>query len=74
METTASTPTRNDNTIREDVLSELTSDPKITSTDIAVAAKDGVVTLSGFVSDPETIFHAEGSATPELEAFDNPES
>jgi osmotically-inducible protein OsmY len=50
METTASTPTRNDNTIREDVLSELTWDPKITSTDIAVAAKDGVVTLSGFVS------------------------
>src|SRR6476620_12356279 len=41
---------RTDNSIREDVVRELHWDPRITSaTDIAVAAKDGVVTLSGFV-------------------------
>jgi len=41
---------RTDNSIREDVLRELNWDPTITSaSDIAVAAKDGVVTLSGFV-------------------------
>jgi osmotically-inducible protein OsmY len=41
---------RTDTTIRESVLSELKWDPKITSHDIAVAVKDGVVTLSGYVS------------------------
>ena len=41
---------RTDNSIREDVVRELHWDPRITSaSDIAVAAKDGVVTLSGFV-------------------------
>ena len=44
------TEVRNDAAIREDVLSELKWDPKIKSNDIAVAVKDGVVTLSGFVS------------------------
>jgi osmotically-inducible protein OsmY len=39
-----------DDEIREDVLFELKWDPQISSTDIAVAVKDGVVTLSGFVS------------------------
>jgi osmotically-inducible protein OsmY len=39
---------RNDDSIRDDVLFELKWDPKIGS-DIAVAVKDGVVTLSGFV-------------------------
>ena len=44
------TQARTDNSIREDVLSELNWDPTLTSaSDIAVAAKDGVVTLSGFV-------------------------
>src|SRR6202045_438566 len=44
------TQARTDNSIREDVLRELNWDPTITSaSDIAVAAKDGVVTLSGFV-------------------------
>jgi osmotically-inducible protein OsmY len=44
------TQARTDNSIREDVLRELNWDPKITSaSDIAVAAKNGVVTLSGFV-------------------------
>jgi osmotically-inducible protein OsmY len=41
-------PTRSDDLIRSDVLYELKWDPKITSSDIAVAVKDGVVTLSGF--------------------------
>jgi osmotically-inducible protein OsmY len=41
---------RTDEAIRADVLSELKWDPKITSSDIAVAVKDGVVTLSGYVS------------------------
>jgi osmotically-inducible protein OsmY len=44
------TQARTDNSIREDVLRELNWDPTITSaSDIAVAAKNGVVTLSGFV-------------------------
>ena len=42
-------PVRTDAAIRESVLSELKWDPKISSPDIAVAVKDGVVTLSGFV-------------------------
>lgn len=40
---------RNDNDLRQGVLIELESDPKITSRDIAITANDGVVTLSGFV-------------------------
>ena len=48
MATTAQS--RSDNSIRDDVLLELKWDPKISSaSDIAVAVKDGVVTLSGFV-------------------------
>jgi osmotically-inducible protein OsmY len=46
----ATTPTRSDEAIREDVELELRYDPKITSPDITVAVKDGVVTLAGFVS------------------------
>ena len=42
--------TRSDDSIRSDVLFELKWDPKIgSSSDIAVAVRDGVVTLSGFV-------------------------
>jgi osmotically-inducible protein OsmY len=42
--------TRSDDSIRSDVLFELKWDPKIgSSSDIAVAVKDGVITLSGFV-------------------------
>src|SRR6267142_44300 len=41
---------RSDDEIRSSVLLELKWDPKITSSDIAVAVKDGVVTLSGFAS------------------------
>lgn len=44
------TQTKSDNSLRDDVLLELKWDPKISSaSDIAVAVKDGVVTLSGFV-------------------------
>src|SRR5258706_14600458 len=46
----ATTPTRSDAAIREDVELELRYDPKITSPDITVSVKDGVVTLAGFVS------------------------
>jgi osmotically-inducible protein OsmY len=44
----ASKVAKSDATIREDVMFELKYDPKITSHDIAVAVKDGVVTLSGY--------------------------
>ncbi|HTU33039.1 MAG TPA: BON domain-containing protein [Candidatus Acidoferrum sp.] len=40
---------RSDDAIRDDAVFELKWDPKITSRDIAVAVKDGVVTLSGYV-------------------------
>jgi osmotically-inducible protein OsmY len=46
----ADVKTRTDSSIREDVVFELKWDPKISSNDIAVAVKDGVVALSGFVS------------------------
>jgi osmotically-inducible protein OsmY len=42
-------PVRSDDEIRNCVLMELKWDPKITSSDIGVAVKDGVVTLAGFV-------------------------
>jgi osmotically-inducible protein OsmY len=41
---------RSDDDIRNAVLEELKWDPKIISPDVAVAVKDGVVTLTGFVS------------------------
>jgi len=50
MATLATTIGKTDAAIREDVMFELKYDPKITSSDIAVAVKDGVVTLTGFVS------------------------
>ncbi len=50
MATMVQTPIRSDSTIRESVISELKWDPKLaTSADVAVAVKEGVVTLSGFV-------------------------
>jgi osmotically-inducible protein OsmY len=48
--TAAKAPVRSDDEIRNSVLMELKWDPKIASTDIGVAVKDGVVTLAGFVS------------------------
>jgi osmotically-inducible protein OsmY len=47
--TAARAPARNDDEIRDSVLMELKWDPKITSSDIGVAVKDAVVTLTGFV-------------------------
>src|SRR4030088_2245353 len=50
MATMVETPVTTDASIREEVISELKWDPKlVTPDDIAVAVKDGVVTLSGFV-------------------------
>jgi osmotically-inducible protein OsmY len=44
------TQTRSDNSLRDDVLLELKWDPKISSaSDVGVAVKDGVVTLTEFV-------------------------
>src|SRR3982074_2699824 len=40
---------KSDNDIMRDVESELKWDPDIDATDVAVAVKDGVVTLTGFV-------------------------
>jgi osmotically-inducible protein OsmY len=40
---------RSDDDIKRDVEEELASDPDIESADIAVAVKDGVVTMTGFV-------------------------
>ena len=45
----AKAPVRSDDEIRNGVLMELKWDPKVTSDDIGVAVKDGVVTLTGFV-------------------------
>jgi osmotically-inducible protein OsmY len=50
MATMTSTLAKSDSAIREDVIFELKYDPKITSPDIAVAVKDGVVTLSGYAT------------------------
>ena len=50
MATMTAAQTRTDASIRESVVSELKWDPKVTSPDIAVAVKDGVVTLSGYVT------------------------
>jgi osmotically-inducible protein OsmY len=46
----ATPPTWTDQSIHQAVVIELKYDPKITPSDIAVAVKDGVVTLSGYVS------------------------
>jgi osmotically-inducible protein OsmY len=46
---TTKTLKRHDDNIRDHALFEIKSDPKITSSDIGVGVKDGVVTLSGFV-------------------------
>src|SRR5712671_3530434 len=47
---TPKTIMRSDDEIRESVVRELKWEPQIISNDIAVAVKDGVVTLSGFAS------------------------
>jgi osmotically-inducible protein OsmY len=49
-EAQTSTAVRTDDQILNDVIFELKWDPKITSTDIAVAVKNGVVALSGYAN------------------------
>jgi osmotically-inducible protein OsmY len=53
---------RSDDDIKRDVEAELRWDPDIDPTDIAVAVKDGVVTLSGFVRSYAQKWQAEGDA------------
>jgi osmotically-inducible protein OsmY len=50
MAAAAITPFKSDESIGDDVLLELEWDPKINSSDIGVAVKDGVVTLTGYAS------------------------
>jgi osmotically-inducible protein OsmY len=51
----------NDNDLLNDVLLQLESDPRISSRDIAIAVKNGVVTLSGFVRSYGEKFLAENT-------------
>ena len=60
--TAAKAPVRSDDEIRNSVLMELKWDPKITSIDIGVALKDGVVTLAGFVSSESSEMMISGRA------------
>ena len=53
---------RSDIDIKRDVEAELRWNPNIDATDIAVAVKDGVVTLSGFVRSYAQKFEAEQTA------------
>jgi osmotically-inducible protein OsmY len=53
---------RSDTDIKRDVEAELQSDPSIDATDIAVAVKNGVVTLSGFVRNYAEKLEAEAAA------------
>jgi len=54
---------RSDSDIKADVERELKWDPDIEATDIAVAVKDGVVTLTGFVRSYTQKLQAETAAT-----------
>src|SRR5690349_11622096 len=53
---------RTDSVIKADVEEELAWTPEIESPDIAVAVKDGVVTLSGFVRSYNERLEAESAA------------
>ena len=53
---------RADSDIKRDVEQELTWDPDIDATDVAVAVKDGVVTLTGFVKSYIDKYEAENAA------------
>ena len=53
---------RSDSDTKRDVENELKWDPDIDATDIAVAVKDGVVTLTGFVKSYREKFAAERAA------------
>jgi osmotically-inducible protein OsmY len=53
---------RSDSEIKQDVEDELQWDPDIDPTDIAVAVKDGIVTLTGFVKSYNDKWEAERAA------------
>ena len=53
---------KTDSDIKRDVEAELRWDPDIDATDIAVAVKDGVVTLTGFVKSYTHKWQAESDA------------
>src|SRR4051812_16980621 len=53
---------KSDSEIKSDVEAELRWDPDIDASDIAVAVKDGVVTLSGFVRSYSQKWEAEADA------------
>jgi hypothetical protein len=53
---------RSDSDIKRDVEEELRWDPSVDATDIAVAVKNGVVTLTGFVRNYMDKFQAEAAA------------
>jgi osmotically-inducible protein OsmY len=53
---------RTDSEIKRDVEAELQSDPTIDATDIAIAVKNGVVTLTGFVRSYSEKLEAEAAA------------
>jgi osmotically-inducible protein OsmY len=53
---------KSDSEIKRDVEAELQSDPTVDATDIAVAVKNGVVTLSGFVRSYSEKLEAEAAA------------
>ena len=53
---------KSDSDIKRDVEAELQSDPSIDATDIAVAVKNGVVTLTGFVRSYSEKLEAETAA------------
>src|ERR1700735_4152925 len=55
-------PMRSDIDIKRDVEAELQANPDIDSTDIAVAVKSGVVTLSGYVRSYMQRWEAEKTA------------
>src|SRR5688572_3102656 len=54
--------TRNDTDIQRDVIAELKWDPSLRDDDIAVAVRDGVVTLAGFVDSYADKWKAERAA------------
>ena len=56
------TPKRTDQTIHEDVHREIDWEPSITSQDIAVKVKNGIVTLTGFVHSYPEKFAVEKAA------------
>ena len=55
-------PKKSDSDIKRDVEEELRFDPDLDATDIGVAVKDGVVTLTSFVKSYTEKFEAEAAA------------